>query len=255
MRPSTKCILPSSYQFTNGCEIADKTMLLKFLQQFPNDLAASRIKSITEAAKNCSFKPTWGVKIDRSGHAEYELYCYNYTPTDRRRDRCGQTLSLQQMCEIMKIQHYDTPETKKSVMFSFDLDNNEPPNFYYIDCVHSADDAGVSKKNGIIQNKYYRYKPGHPVGQFEKYLNKEYVPFDHDPEIKVVFFADKLKRGYIGAYYDGITFETLQKIMSDTGFDFLNNTILNTDKRFSVSIDYDKESGDVMRIGIYGILY
>jgi hypothetical protein len=84
-------------------------------------------------------------------------------------------------------------------------------------------------------------------------LNKEYVPLDYDPNIKVVFFADKLKRNYIGAYYDGVTFETLQKVISDTGFgpfDFLSNEKYY-DKRYSVSIDYDKKTFEKIKMYLY----
>lgn len=252
--PVTAYILPFSYQLTNY-QMADKSLFFDFLDRYPDNLTSRRINDIVNTS-DCKYKPTWGAKINKHDQTkvEYELYCYNYLPTERKRDRCGETLSFQKICKIMGFPMCN----QESVMFSFDLDQeNEPPNFYYIDCVHSDDDVGVSKKNGIIQNKYYRYKPNCTVGQFSKYLNKEYVPLDHGPDIKVVFFADKLKRNYIGAYYDGVTFETLQKVISDTGFgpfDFLSNEKYY-DKRYSVSIDYDKKTGEIMRIGIYGILY
>jgi hypothetical protein len=57
-------------------------------------------------------------------------------------------------------------------------------------------------------------------------------------------------------YYDGITYNVLKKIMNKykIGIDLLDD--YNDDGgRFSVSIDISKTDDQVVRIGIYGILY
>jgi hypothetical protein len=141
--PVTAYILPFSYQLTNH-QTADKSLFFDFLDLYPNNLTSQRINNIVNTS-DCKYKSTWGVKINKHDQTkvEYELYCYNYLPTERKRDRCSETLSFQKMCKIMGFPMCN----QDSVMFSFDLDKeNEPPNFYYIDCVHSDADVGVSKK-------------------------------------------------------------------------------------------------------------
>ena len=75
--------------------------------------------------------------------------------------------------------------------------------------------------------------------------------------MKHIFIGDKLYRNYIGVYYDGINYNQLQIICNK--FNINNNLkkILNKyhNKNFSISIDYNKKTNNIERIGIYGILY
>lgn len=164
--------------------------------------------------------PTWGVKFDRRGNRSYEIYYYVYNPDDRQLH----------------------PDMKQAdiVMFSED---EEGSNEYYVGSLSPGMDYGYSMKNGTLQNHYYRYKPDDCPYIF----NPKFINYGLG-DIKSVFLADKLKRGYIGVYYDAVTPEQLARMCLDFGM-----PVIQADKYTSISLDFDKRTRQLVRVGVYGI--
>jgi len=204
---------------------------------------------------NIYYKPTWGIKIDRFGKKEYELYFYNYTPDKRMLDIIN-TVDIKVLWDKFEI-NGEYPNDMNYVMYSYDIENDmKSPNFYYVGYTNDHIDYGHSEKNNIMQNKYYRYRVYDIDEIHKKYFEERFIPRDYDSELKVIFLADKLYREYIGIYYDGVKFETLKEMLIkyDIGTELLDNYV-DDGCRFSISVDVSKKSGDVVRIGVYGILY
>jgi hypothetical protein len=248
--PLTAYILPFSYQLTDkimaGCDV-----LYDFLEKYPNDKVKSRVKDIMN--DKCMYRPTWGIKIKRDNpEIEYELYSYNYTPDSRSLNRID-SFSLERLSKLLCLKQYNV-ENGNYVMFSYDLHSDDNPNFYYVGYSTSEEDYGTSMKNGEIQNKYYRYVPDAISNKWIDYFDKKYLPLDYPKDLKVVFIADKLKRDYIGVYYDGVECGVVKDLLTkiDVNLDFLDKYL---SKRFSISVDLCKKTKKIMRIGIYGIMY
>lgn len=164
--------------------------------------------------------PTWGVKFDRAGRRSFEIYYYVYNPDDR--------------------QLHPDMQKDSIVMFSED---EEGSNEYYVGSLSPDMDYGYSMKNGELQNHYYRYK----AHDCPNIFNKKFINYGLG-DIKSVFLANKLKRDYIGLYYDAVTPEQLAILCLD--FDI---PIIHADNYTSISLDFDKDTQELVRIGIYGI--
>lgn len=164
--------------------------------------------------------PTWGVKIDKSGNRSFEIYYYLYNPDSRQVH----------------------PDMKRGqvVMFSIDEDGT---NDYYVGTLSDEVDYGYSMKGGVLQNHYYRYK----AHECPYIFNKRYINYGLG-DIKSVFLADKLHRSYIGLYYDAVSPEQLKLACREFGIEEIQ-----TDKYTSISLDFDKDTIEFKRIGIYGI--
>ena len=234
--PLTAYILPFSYQLTDkimgGCDV-----LYDFLKTYPNDKVKGRVDNIMN--DNCMYRPTWGIKIKKdSSEIEYELYSYNYTPVRRLLNR-SDSLSLERLSKLLGLKRYNV-EKEDYVMFSYDLHSDDNPNFYYVGYTTPEEDYGTSMKNGEVQNKYYRYVPDTISDKWVEYFDQKYLPLDYDKNLKVVFVADKLKRDYIGIYYDGVDCEIVKDLLKkvDIKLEFLDKYV---SKRFSISIDLCKK--------------
>jgi hypothetical protein len=164
--------------------------------------------------------PTWGVKIDRQGNKSFEIYYYMYDPNTR--------------------QIHEKMQRGQVVMFSVDEDGT---NDYYVGYQSDDVDYGYSVKNDILQNHYYRYK----ASDLPPVFNKRYVNYELG-DIKSIFLAYKLHRGYIGLYYDGISPLQLVEVCNEFGIE-----PIVVEGYTSVSLDFDKDTQALMRIGVYGI--
>lgn len=248
----TSFVLPFSYQLTSK-RVVNSDLLFNILKKNNEDSLIKKFKSILDS--NVYYKPTWGIKVDMVGNKEYELYFYNYTPCKRLLDTTN-TIDVELVCKILDIKE-ECPDNVNYVMYSYDIEKDmKSPNFYYVGYTNDHVDYGHSEKNNIMQNKYYRYRIYDIDESHKNYFEDEFIPKDYNSELKVIFLADKLYRNYIGVYYDGITYNVLKKIMNKykIGIDLLDD--YNDDGgRFSVSIDISKNDGQVVRIGVYGILY
>ena len=164
--------------------------------------------------------PTWGVKIDRQGNKSFEIYYYMYDPDTRALHR--------------------DMERGQVVMFSIDEDGT---NDYYVGYQSDDVDYGYSKKQDILQNHYYRYKAAEHPPIFDKRL------INHElGDIKSIFLANKLHRGYIGLYYDAVTPAQLRYVC-----ELFDIEPIEAQDYTSVSLDFDKDTRELMRIGVYGI--
>lgn len=248
----TSFVLPFSYQLT-GKRIVDSSLLFKTLMKDNELMILDKFKKIVNM--DVYYKPTWGIKIDKLGKKEYELYFYNYTPNRRLLD-IKNTIDIEVLWNEFDIEG-EYPTDMNYVMYSYDIENYmKSPNFYYIGYTNDHVDYGHSEKDNIMQNKYYRYRVYDIDESHKDYFEDEFIPKDYDKELKVIFLADKLYRDYIGVYYDGITYGVLMGILTkyDIGVGLFDD--YNDDgRRFSVSIDISKKNGDIVRIGVYGILY
>lgn len=254
-------ILPFSYQLTNK-QIINSDVLFDILLKDNELIILEKFKKILEI--NVLYKPTWGIKFNKNGKKEYELYFYNYSPDNRKIDLIN-TIDFELASKKLNINNIKYPNNKNYVMYSYDIkddtiENNKDDinysNFYYVGYTNNSIDYGYSKKNNILQNKYYRYRINDIHKKHTKYFIDKFIPKDYNPELKVIFLANKLYRNYIGVYYDGITYSTLKNIINNykIGNEFLDS-YKDDGKRLSVSIDIDKSNSEIVRIGIYGILY
>jgi len=164
--------------------------------------------------------PTWGVKIDRRGEKSFEIYYYLYTPDQRNLH----------------------PDMKRGqiVMFSIDEDGT---NDYYVGYLSDDVDYGYSVKQDVLQNHYYRYR----AHDCPFIFNKRYINYGLG-DIKSIFIANKQYRNYIGLYYDAVTPEQLRMACREFGIDEIQ-----TDKYTSISFDFDKDTREIVRMGVYGI--
>ena len=236
-------ILPFSYQYAN-IDIVGKDLLLDIIDSSNKDL-----NFILDIVNKKKYKPTYGIKIDKNNNYEYEIYCYNYNPYDRNYEE--NTILISDIFNNIPITNH--------LMFSIDINNlnYNAINFYYASKITEKIDIGYSIKSNKIQNKYYRYNPHYYIHPNHiKLFNKSLINFNIN-NMKHIFIGDKLYRNYIGVYYDGINYNQLQIICNK--FNINNNLkkILNKyhNKNFSISIDYNKKTNNIERIGIYGILY
>lgn len=248
----TSFVLPFSYQLTNK-RIVGSNILFKSLNKEGRYEIIEKFKKVMDM--NIYYRPTWGIKVDKFGKKEYELYFYNYTPDNRILDKVN-TVDMGLLIDKLELRS-KYPDNMGYVMYSYDIESDmKSPNFYYIGYTNEHVDYGYSEKDNIMQNKYYRYRVN-DIGDIHKeYFRDDFIPKDYDEDLKVIFLADKLYRNYIGVYYDGITYNVLKNILMlyDIGDDILEG--YNDDgTRFSVSIDICKSTCDIVRVGVYGILY
>lgn len=250
--PITSYILPFSYQMSEnvmaGCDV-----LNIFLSQYPNRKVKRKLNDIMNIKR--LFRPTWGVKIGKeksngSRDIEYEIYSYNYTPVERQINK-KDTFSLEEMTKILNMKGQEI--TSDYVMFSYDLHSDESPNLYYVSYSTLDEDYGISTKNGEMQNKYYRYTTDNISQKWRNYFIEEYLPLEYN-DIKVVFIADKLQRNFIGVYYDGVHYEIVEDMLRNFGVE-IKGLEKHKKKRFSISMDVCKVTKEIVRVGVYGILY
>ena len=112
----------------------------------------------------------------------------------------------------------------------------------------------LSTKVKFINNNYYRFYP-HTIDQkFIKYIDKKLINYDITDK-KTVFVSDKLIRNYFGIYYDGVKYDQVEYFIKKYNYniDIIKN--LNRNSNYSISVDYNKNTDLVEKIGIYGLLY
>jgi hypothetical protein len=241
-------ILPFGYQYTPVIKSADKDIYFNLLNKY----GTNKDKEITNKilSINHSYPPTWGIKIDRNNNIEFEMYFYVYHPNTRQFEE--NTITLDKLKDKFNFNCNNKPQF---TMYSIDYqDEKLVPNFYYFTSSDNIKDVGYSEKEGNLNNHYYRYFPNTIDNKFNKYIDTELINYNIK-NIKTVFIADKLIRNYYGIYYDGITFKQLKYFIKKYNFDLdiINN--FNETVNYSISVDFDKKTNIVTRIGIYGLLY
>ena len=214
-------ILPFSYQSVDHAMIG-KQYVYSFLN-------SNEIKQIEEANNEPSICPVWGLKWDLclSKWMDVEMYYYQYHPVTR---------------ELL----YSSKDPTMT-MYSKDVFLEDYINYYYISYTTDQEDKGYSLKKNQLQNDYYRYH-SNAVLKFQEYIVSSYLTYYEG--IKTTFIADKHIRHMIGVYYDGINSHQYNQFIYDFQLPF--PSILK-DEYCSIHIDYDKETKQPIRIGIYGL--
>jgi len=241
-------ILPFGYQHSDVVNIAGKESFYSLLNKY------GEIKDIEITDKilsiNHKYPPTWGVKIDKKGIIEFEMYFYVYNPSTRIYEDDAITVNKLQQKFNFECQY-------KSVITMYSMDYHIEPielNFYYFTSSNEILDIGYSEKNKQLTNHYYRFFPDTIDNNYIDYIDTNLINY-HIIDIKTIFVADKLVRNFYGIYYDGVDYTQLKYFLEKYNFD--KNLIIGFDKNrhYSISIDFNKIDNSIERIGIYGLLY
>jgi hypothetical protein len=244
-----KNILPFGYQLDKNIMTSNKNDFFILLNKYgtKKDIdITNKILSI-----DYKFAPTWGFKIDKNSKVEFEMYFYQYNPIDRKYEY--ELISIDKIKNIFNGDY--NFENKMLTMFS--IDYNEDyfyPNFYYFTSSDEISDIGYSLKNNKLNNNYYRFYP-HTIDQkFIKYIDQKLINYDITYK-KTVFISDKLIRNFFGIYYDGVRYDQVEYFIKKYNYniDIIKN--LNKNSNYSISVDYNKNTDLVEKIGIYGMLY
>lgn len=242
-----KCILPFGYQYCKSINTSDKSDFYKLLNKYGSkkDLELTdKLMSIDR-----KFSPTWGIKIDKNNKIEFEMYFYVYNPFHRNFE--SDSITVNKLSKILDINKNHKPNI---TMYSIDYENHEEPNYYYFTSTDNIKDVGYSEKEGKLNNYYYRYFPNTIDKKYRKYVDEKLINYDIK-NIKTVFIADKLIRNYYGIYYDGISYSQLDYFIKKFNYNKEIIENLSKDKYYSISVDYNKKTNEIERIGIYGILF
>ncbi len=242
-----KCILPFGYQYCKKINTSNKNDFYKLINKYGTEkdlVLTNKLMSIERR-----FSPTWGIKIDKKNKIEFEMYFYIYNPFTRKFE--SDSITVEKLSKILDINKNHKPNI---TMYSIDYENYKEPNYYYFTSTDNIKDIGYSEKEGKLNNHYYRYFPNTIDKKYQKYIDEKLINYEIK-NIKTVFIADKLIRNYYGIYYDGISYSQLEYFIEK--YDYDKNIIkdLSKDKYYSISVDYNKKTNDIERLGIYGILF
>ena len=243
-------ILPLFYNAFDK-KIASYEFLNEYITLHPNEIAKANFEKILNV--NCTYKPVWGIKIDLKGISEYEAYFYQYIKNKIIGD---DELNFNNVCNILDI--HDVKNEGLCVLLSCDVDKPIKSMNQYIQINRDYYIYSYSILNNVIQNHYYVYAPDKINENHKRYFDPFYMNKHMNKDstylLKSVAIADKIVRGYIGVYYDGVSCEQLKKLLTDfnVNIPFIDKY---KDDYFSISVDYDKTTDKLVRIGIYGVLY
>jgi DNA-dependent RNA polymerase auxiliary subunit epsilon len=243
-------ILPLFYNAFDK-KIASYDFLNEYINLHPNEIAKSNFEKILNI--NCTYKPVWGIKIDLNGNSEYEAYFYQYI-----KDKFigVDELNFHNVCNILDI--HDVQNEGLCVLLSCDVDKPIKSLNQYIQINMEYYIYSYSILNNVIQNHYYVYTPDKIKEAhrkfFDPYFINKHVNKYSNSLLSSIGIADKTVRNYICVYYDGVSCEQLKKLLSDfnVNIPFIDKY---KDDYFSISLDYDKSTDKLVRIGIYGLLY
>ena len=240
--------LPFGYQSTDKIKSSCKKNFYKLLKRYGNKKDIDITNKILEI--DHKYAPTWGIKIDKDNNKEFEMYFYVYNQNTK--DYENDTITFEKLKQKFSLDY----EYKKNItMYSIDYHDDElKPNFYYFTSSDNIKDVGYSEKDGKLNNHYYRYFSNTIDSKYDDYIDKKLINYEIE-NIKTVFIADKLIRNYYGIYYDGINYSQLKYFINKYNFD--DSIIVDFDKtaNYSISVDFNKKTNLVTRIGIYGLLY
>lgn len=239
-----KNVLPFSYVLSNNINICNSELFFDFIGT--PDETIRKIQNIEKL-----YRPVWSVKIKKDCKIEYEIYFYHGDPVNVRYSK-ENTITTTDL---------DIPESKTPsnyLFFSIDSSDKEP-NFFYYKPSESTEKycKYFSVKNDIVHNNYVRCTPTNINNiMYSHLINKKFINFDINENIKTIYIGDKQYRNYIGVYYDGVTWTQLKTLLEEFNV-YENYKFVDKYKQynFSISIDYRKIDFEMERIGIYGILY
>jgi hypothetical protein len=242
-------ILPFGYQIDNNIKTSNKNDFFILLNNYGTKKDIDITNKIIYI--NYKFAPTWGFKIDKNSNVEFEMYFYIYNPIHRKYEY--ESITIDKIKNVLNGDYNYNNE----LLTMYSIDYNEEyfiPNFYYFTSSDEISDVGYSLKNNKLNNHYYRFYP-HTVDQkFIKYIDQNLINYNITNK-KTIFISDKLIRNYYGIYYDGVNYDQLRYFIKKYNYDINIIKNLNKNSNYSISVDYNKNTNLVEKIGIYGILY